>query len=35
LPTYIFEEAIFQTSKIHNLSIQHPNNSYFSVLESC
>jgi hypothetical protein len=29
-----FWEAIIETSKIHNLFIQYPNNKYFSVLES-
>jgi hypothetical protein len=27
---YILEEAIIKTSKIHNLFIQYPNNTYFS-----
>jgi hypothetical protein len=35
LPTYIFGKAIPQISKIHNLFIQYPNNTYFSVLELC
>jgi hypothetical protein len=26
-------KAIIETSKIHNLFIQYPNNAYFSVLE--
>jgi hypothetical protein len=34
LPTHAFEEAIIETSKIHNLFIQYPNNTYFSALES-
>jgi hypothetical protein len=34
LPTHVFEEAIFKTSKIHNLFIHYPNNTYFSALES-
>jgi hypothetical protein len=33
LPTHAFGEAIIETSKIHNLFIQYPNNTYFSVLE--
>jgi hypothetical protein len=32
LPTHVFGEAILQTSKIHNLFIQYPNNTYLSVL---
>jgi hypothetical protein len=31
LPTHAFEEVIIETSKIHNLFIQYPNNTYFSV----
>jgi hypothetical protein len=34
LPTHVFGEGILQTSKIHNLFIQSPNNTYFNVLES-
>jgi hypothetical protein len=34
LPTHVFGEAIIETLKIHNLFIQYPNNTYFSVLES-
>jgi hypothetical protein len=34
LPTHVFGEAIFQTSKTHDFSIQYPNNTYFSTLES-
>jgi hypothetical protein len=34
LPTYIIGEAIYETSKIHNLFIQYPNDTYFSALES-
>jgi hypothetical protein len=34
LPTYAFGEAIIETSKIHNLFIRYPNNTYFSTLES-
>jgi hypothetical protein len=34
LPTHAFEKAIIETSKIHNLFIQYPNNAYFSALES-
>jgi hypothetical protein len=34
LPTHIFGEDILQTSKIHNLFIQYPNNTYFNALES-
>jgi hypothetical protein len=34
LPTHVFGEAIIETSKIHNLVIQYPNNSYFGALES-
>jgi hypothetical protein len=30
LPTHAFGEAIIETSKIDNLFIQHPNNTYFS-----
>jgi hypothetical protein len=33
MPTHVFEEAILQTSKIHNLFTQYPNNKYFSALE--
>jgi hypothetical protein len=34
LPTHAFGEAIIETSKIHNLFIQYPNDTYFSALES-
>jgi hypothetical protein len=34
LPTHVFGEAILQTSKIHNLFIQYPNNTYFNAWES-
>jgi hypothetical protein len=34
LPTYILEELIIKTSKIHNLFIHYPNNTNFNVLES-
>jgi hypothetical protein len=34
LSTHVFGEAILQTSKIHNLFIQYPNNTQFSLLES-
>jgi hypothetical protein len=34
LPAHVFGEAINKTSKIHNLFIQYPNNTCFSVLES-
>jgi hypothetical protein len=34
LPTHVFEEAILKTSKLHNLFIQYPNNTYFIMLES-
>jgi hypothetical protein len=34
LPPHAFGEAIIETSKIHNLFIQYPNNTYFSALES-
>jgi hypothetical protein len=32
--TQAFGKAIIETSKIHNLFIQYPNNAYFSALES-
>jgi hypothetical protein len=32
-PTHAFGEAIIETSKTHNLFIQYPNNTYFSMLE--
>jgi hypothetical protein len=28
MPTYAFAEAIIETSKIHNLFIQYPNNTF-------
>jgi hypothetical protein len=31
--THAFGKAIIETSKIHNLFIQYPNNIYFSALE--
>jgi hypothetical protein len=34
LYTHAFGQAIIETSNIHNLFIQYPNNTYFSVLES-
>jgi hypothetical protein len=34
LPTHVFGEARIETSKIHNLFIQYPNNTYFSILKS-
>jgi hypothetical protein len=34
VPTQVVGEAIFQTSKIHNLFIQYLNEIYFSTLES-
>jgi hypothetical protein len=33
-PTHVFGEAILQTSKIHNLFIQYPNNTFFNAMES-
>jgi hypothetical protein len=33
LSTCVFKEAIIEISKNHNLLIQYPNNTYFSVLE--
>jgi hypothetical protein len=33
LPTPVLGEAILQTSKIHNLFIQYPYNTYFSTLD--
>ena len=30
----LLEEVLIETFKIHNLFIQYPNNTYFSVLES-
>jgi hypothetical protein len=30
LPTHAFGEAIIETSKIHNLFIQYPNNTYLT-----
>jgi hypothetical protein len=32
LPIHVFEEAMIETSKIHNLFIQYPNNTYFSIM---
>jgi hypothetical protein len=32
VPINVFGEAILQTSKIHNLFIQYPNNTYFSCV---
>jgi hypothetical protein len=29
LPTHVLEQAMIQTSKIHNMFIQNPNNTYF------
>jgi hypothetical protein len=34
LPTHVFGEAIFQTSKIHNLFTQYSNYTYFGALKS-
>jgi hypothetical protein len=34
LPTHVFGEAILKTSKIQNLLIQYPNNTYLNALES-
>jgi hypothetical protein len=34
LLAHVFGEAILQTSKIHKLFIQYPNNTYFSALKS-
>jgi hypothetical protein len=34
LPTHLFWESILQTSKIHNLFIPYPNNTYVSTLEN-
>jgi hypothetical protein len=34
LSTHTLEEVIIETLKIHDLFIQYPNNTYFSVLES-
>jgi hypothetical protein len=34
LPTHISGEAIIETSKIHNLFIHYPSNTYYSALES-
>jgi hypothetical protein len=30
LPIHAFGEATFEASKIHNLFIQYPNNTYFN-----
>jgi hypothetical protein len=30
---HVFGEAIIETSKIRNLFIEYPNNTYFSALE--
>jgi hypothetical protein len=32
LSTHVFWEAIIETSKIHNLFIEYPNITYYSVL---
>jgi hypothetical protein len=34
MPTHVFVESVIKTSQIHNLFIQYPNNTRFSVLES-
>jgi hypothetical protein len=34
LPTHALGKAMTKTSKIHNLFIQYPNNTYFNALES-
>jgi hypothetical protein len=33
LLAHVFAKAIIETSQIHSLFIQYPNNTYFSMLE--